>query len=249
MYPFRISYFALLLLLSAPFTSGANAGEEYFLLMYGSQRTSNNPNYSHTFATFVKVIWVGPGPCPPNAAIESHTISWLPENLKVRIGALLPECGHNFDLHTTLAFAYASDTRVSVWGPYPIEPNLYYAALRRKVELEGGAIRYKANDMGYKSDRVSNCIHAVSTIVEGSKLRVASPGWGETASYFVLKEMEPSILAKQPVTWVGSALGLDEYPIIYRDFTNPRSNSVFGPVRRAFGSERDLQATYGPPVR
>lgn len=230
-------------------TGNAKAGEEYFLLMFSSQRIPNDPNYAHTFATFVRTRWQGNGPCPANAAIEAHTISWLPANLKIRVGALQPEPGHNFNLYETLDFAYSCEERVSLWGPYPIENGLYCKALQRKSEIEGGHIRYKANDMGYRSNRVSNCIHAVSTIVEGPKLRVASPGWGESSSYFVLKEMEPWILSKQVVPWIGSALDLDRRPIIYRDFQNPRSNAVFGPVFRVLGSERSIRATYGPPIR
>lgn len=231
---------------------GATAGEAYYTLMFGSQTVPSNPNYSHSWATFVRVCWDGDGPCPLKAEkvkIEAHTISWLPANMKVRVNALFPECGYNFDLPQTLDFANGTCQRVSMWGPYPICPDLFHRAMRRKANLESGSIRYKANDMGYKSDRVTNCIHAVSTIIEGPRLRVASPGWGESASYFILKEMEPEIISKEPETWLGSALGLDQYPIIYRDFTNPRSNAVFGPINRLLGGERNLQATYGPPVR
>lgn len=226
----------------------APGGEAYYLLMFGSQRVPNNPNYSHTFATFAKVSWLAPGPCPRDPLVEAHTISWLPANLKIRVGALLPECGRNFDLYATLDFAHCTGQRVSLWGPYCIQPDLYKRALGRKAELESGRIDYKANDMGYRSDRVCNCIHAISTIAEGPRLRVASPGWGESASYFVLQEFEPWILLNRPTPWVGAALSLDRYPIIYRDWRNPRSNAAFGPVFRLFGNDRDLKATYGPPA-
>ena len=239
------SFIAVLLFLNG--IANVQAGENYYLAMFGSQRVPSNPNYSHSWATFIKVSWDGDGPCPADARLESHTISWLPANMKVRIGALFPEAGHNFDLHTTMDSAYSTCQRVSMWGPYPICEELYCRALNRKAQLESGHIRYKANDAGYSSNRVTNCIHAVSTIVEGPRLRVASPGWGQSASYFVLKEFEPFIISKSPVAWVGSALGLDEYPIIYRDFTNPRSNAIFGPINRLLGGERDLQPTYGPP--
>jgi hypothetical protein len=231
------------------FTPLANGGEDYFLVMFGSQTVPANPDHSHTWATFVRVTWEGNGPCPVDAKLEAHTISWLPATMIVRINAFLPESGHNFNLMETLDFAYGTCQRVSMWGPYRICPQLYERALSRKAELETGRIEYKANDVGYRSERVTNCIHAVSTVVEGPRLRVASPGWGESASYFVLKEMEPSIVSKTPEPWVGTALGLDKHPIIYRDFTNPRSNAVFGPLNRALGGERDLKATYGPPVR
>jgi hypothetical protein len=39
------------------------------------------------------------------------------------------------------------------------------------------------------------------------------------------------------------------YPIIYRDWQSPRRGAFVGPLYRALGKERDLQATYGPPVR
>jgi hypothetical protein len=80
---------------------------------------------------------------------------------------------------------------MSMWGAYRICPELYFRALRRIGELESGTIRYKANDMGYKSDDVTNCIHAVSTIAQGIKLRV---GLGGVASFHVLQELESWIL-------------------------------------------------------
>jgi hypothetical protein len=244
----RVALSAVLVTLAC--TGAARAGEDFYLLMFGSQRVPANPNFSHSFATFVRVVWEGDGPCPQNPTIEANTISWLPTNMKVRVWALHPECGHNFELHETIRWCLCNDMRVSVWGAYRICPELYYRALRRKANLESGQIDYKANDFGYESDDVTNCIHAISTIVEGPRFRIGSPGWGETASYYILKEMEPWVL--QPGCthpWVGSALGLDQYPIIYRDYTAPRSGALRGPIRRLFGGERDLQPTYGPPVR
>src|SRR5438309_1088585 len=67
----------------------ALAQDHYFLLMFASQRTPPNPNHAHTFATFVHVQQNALTPGIP--LIESHTISWLPANLIIRIGALLPE--------------------------------------------------------------------------------------------------------------------------------------------------------------
>ena len=240
---------ASLLVCSLTLAGNARGGEEFYVLMFGSQRIPNNPNYAHTFATFVRVCWDGPGPCPKNAQLESHTISWMPANLQPRVMALLPECGTNLDLQASLDLVYTTQQRLSMWGPYPIEPDLYDRAIRKKADLESGRIRYKANDMGYSSNRVTNCIHAISSIVEGPKLRVATQGWGESAAYFVLVDLRPWILSECPHAWVGSALGLDEYPIIYRDFRNPRSNAVVGPVYRLLGGERDLRPTYGPPMK
>src|SRR6202022_3434320 len=100
--------------------------------------------------------------------------------------------------------------RVSLWGPYQIDRDLFERAVRQIRLLDSGQVLYKANDTGYRVDHVSNCIHAVSSIVEGIRLRVGSPGWGETASYAVLVRFQPWVIDHDRVhPWVGSALGLD----------------------------------------
>jgi hypothetical protein len=226
----------------------AIGGESYFLLMYGAQRKCPTPNYTHTWATFVRATWQGDGPCPVNAVLQETTISWLPVTGKVRDTALCPEAGRNYGLDETIAWCYQNEMRISLWGAYQIQPELHNAAVRQKALLDSGRVRYKAIDTGYSTDKVSNCIHAVSSVVEGSRLRVISPGWGETASFLVLQKLEPMIVEPGVIHgWVSSALGLDQYPIIYRDFTNPRSGAFQGPVNRLFGGENNLKATLGRP--
>ncbi|HZZ79382.1 MAG TPA: hypothetical protein VFE62_12740, partial [Gemmataceae bacterium] len=67
-------------------------------------------------------------------------------------------------------------------------------------------------------------------------------------SYAVLRELTPWIAdPHEPHYHVSRALGLDQYPIIYRDRMSPRSGAIAGPVYRLLGGERNLQATYGPP--
>jgi hypothetical protein len=226
----------------------ARGQEAYFLLMFGSQQTPPDADHSHSFATFVRVCYNGPQPGVP--VIESHTISWLPRNLDIRVLALLPEPGHNFDLHTTLRFVLGDCQRVSLWGPYQIDPELYCRAMRQIRLLESGQVRYKAVDSGYPSDRVSNCIHAIGAVAEGNRVRVLSPGWGETASFSLLERFRPWIVdCSHTHPWVASALGLNCYPIIYRNFEHPRSGYLRGPTSRLFGRERDSTASYGPPPR
>jgi hypothetical protein len=229
--------------------AAARADEAYFLMVFGSQQTPNNPNYAHSWATFVRAA--GEGPCPPAAALEAHTISWLPASLIIRTRALHPECGHNFDLHPTVRYVLHNDERVSMWGPYSIDRELYCRALRQVGLLESGEVRYKAVDAGYPSDRVSNCIHAVSSITEGYRLRVLSPGWGEPASYFITRELEPWIVDcdQHKYKWVSTALGLDCYPIIHRDLENPRSGAIRSAGQRLLHIDNTPPATYGPPPR
>lgn len=226
--------------------SPARAGEAHYLLVFGSQCVPNNPNYAHSFATFVRATWPG-DPCK-DLSLEAHTISWLPVNLAVRTGALCPEPGHNFTLEETLKQVLMDGERVSLWGPYPIQPELYQRALRRIAKLESGEIRYKANDAGYNSARVSNCIHAVTTIFDGPRTRVLSPGWGEVASYAITLRARPWFLEDTHQDWVAVGLGLSAYPIIYRELRPPLSGTYLGAVRRLLGHERDLRPTFGPPA-
>jgi hypothetical protein len=219
--------------LLAVFSANPASAQEYFVLMFGSQRSAVSPNDTHSFATFVKMIRCGPQPSD-GAILEAHTISWLPANLKIRVGALLPEPGHNYDLPATLAFAQSTKQRVSMWGPYPIHPDLFRRALKRKWELESGRIRYKAVDAMYGDDDAVNCIHAIGGMLDLPRLRVASVGFGDSASRYLLKDMEPWIFSKAPVTWISSGMDLDRHPIVYRDFVPPGGK---------------LRTTYGPPVR
>jgi hypothetical protein len=230
-------------------TGTTRAGEDFYLLMFGSQRVPADPQFAHTFATFVRATWEGDCPCPKSPTLESHTISWLPCSGVVRLSALCPETGRNFGWDETIRWCVNNDMRISVWGAYRIDRELYNRAVAQVSLLESGQVRYQALDMGRPTDRVSNCIHAVSSLSQGFRLRVGTPGWGEMASYYVLKELEPWICEPRTTyPWVGSALGLDQYCLIYRDFESPRSGLI-GPVVRLVGGERNLRATMGPPVR
>jgi len=241
-------WFAAVLALSV--TSKATAEEAYYVLMFGQQRTPNQVNYSHTFATFVKASWVGSGTCPTSPVLEVRTISWLPASMRLRTAAWWPECGRDFDLHTTLRWGLGNCMRTSLWGPYRVRPELYYAAVRKAAVLESGQVLYKTNDLGWRSAGVSNCIHAVSSIVDGDGFSVLGPFWGEAASFQVLRRMQPWILCPGVThPWIGSALGLDQYPIIYRDWQDLPSSALTRPLYRLLGGERDLEATHGPPAR
>jgi hypothetical protein len=237
---------SLLALLALLLPGAARAGEAHYLLLFASQRVPNNPNYSHTFATFVRASWPGDGPCPPCPALEGCTISWLPQSLVIRTLALLPECGRNLSLHETLRYVLGSGQRVSLWGPYRIDAELYRRGLRQAALLESGCVLYKANDLGYCSDDVSNCVHAVSSLADGYQLRWWPTGWGEAASYCVLEELAPWVLdCGRVYPWVGCALGLGRYPIIYRGWEPPRGAILGSALGWLLGPEDDWPATWG----
>jgi hypothetical protein len=239
-----------LALLALPLPGAARAGEAHFLLVFAAQRVPNNPNHCHTFATFVRASWPGDGPCPRCPALEARTISWFPRSLVVRSLALRPECGRNLGLHETLRHALGCGQRVSLWGPFLIDAELYRRAVRQAALLESGWVQYKAIDMGYYSDDVSNCVHAVSSLADGYRLRLGIPAWGEAGSYCVLNELEPWLLDRERVyDWVGCALGLGRYPIIYRGWASPRSAALGDALDWLLGAEDGLTATYGPVGR
>jgi hypothetical protein len=215
----------------------ARSEEFYYVAVFGSQEALPNPNYTHSFAAFVKAT--GCGPCPKEFVVEEcFSISWLPRTLKVRTRALCPECGINLPLHAILKHVLDEGQRVSLWGPYRIEPELYYKARAQAEVLESGRVRYKAVDAGYNTDRVSNCIHALTSITDGYRARVLSPGFGDTASWVITQRYGEWIIdSNQTHEWVYAYLGLEQYPIIRRDFTtNPRTGFYWGLLKRGLGT-------------
>jgi hypothetical protein len=225
---------ACLWLAAAP---AARGDDFYYVLVFGSQTPRPCAKYSHTFATFVRAT--GRGPCAEAYALEFFTISWLPETGEIRVAALLAERGRNLDLGETLRWVAGTGQRVSLWGPYQIDRELYDRALAQAGGLESGAVCYKAVDTGYPGDRACNCIHAVGGVAGGPQLLLLSPAFGETASYRVALRFRPWIVDPGcRHDWVASRLGLDAWPLVRRDWEPPRSGPLMTGVRSLFG--RDL---------
>jgi hypothetical protein len=226
----RLVYLSVLLLTLISASQGV-AAERYYVLVFGSQRVPPDSDDSHTFAAFVRLKDTPVGP-----RLECYTISWLPANLVIRTGALLPEPGRNLDLCTTLNYVLARGERVSLWGPYETDRRVFTQALEQIAQLQSGQVQYKAIDSFYPSNRVCNCIHAVSQILDHKRIHIASPGWGETASYYVTLQLLPYISNPgERHVWLTRSLGLDRYPIIYRDLEPPRSGFFWSGLRRAAG--------------
>ena len=102
-------------------TVGETRGEEfYYVMIFGSQSKPKLPQYTHTWATFIRAV--GEGPDANNYALYQHTISWLPQSLDVRTWTFLPEPGVNLDLYQTLDAVYQDREHVTMWGPFQILP-------------------------------------------------------------------------------------------------------------------------------
>ena len=215
----RILTKALIFPLVLAIPARTHGEERYFVIVYGATHQPNAPQFSHTFATFIKAT--GTGNFPAGWSLEPHTISWLPCSLEVRM-AVLPEPGRNFELHETMCWAVASADQVDVWGPYEIQKELYDRALVQNHVLDSGQVKYKALDSGYRSSRVTNCIHAVTTVASGYRVRIVSPAWGQAASYYVaLRLYSWYIDPYRTYPELLSALGLDRYPLRMEDLNAP----------------------------
>ncbi len=139
----------------------ATAGEQCYLLIFGSQSAPKILKYTHTWATAVRVVWDDANPA--RYTIEQHTLSWLPASLNVRVLALRPEKGVNLDLYQTLNFVLSQGEHVKLWGPFVMHPLLYRRALEGVGKLERGAVQYRAIDSS-ADIAVSDCIHAVADL-------------------------------------------------------------------------------------
>lgn len=226
----RFGWAVVLLLVLMP--PPAAAAEAYFLLVFAAEdRATHKTDKAHSFATFVRAV--SAGPTWDGCRIEAFTISWLPETLEVRVRCLRPEPGINLDLHTSLAWAFERGLQVSLWGPYQVERCLYEEAFIRKTELESGRVRYKAIDSIFPAKRVTNCIHAISDLgLHPPRLRLGTPCWGASASYFLVLALQPWIVdGGQTHDWLVERLGLSPLPIERRRLEDGNPNPK--PVMRA----------------
>lgn len=195
--------------------------ERYFLLVFGSQPSPKRARNTHTWATIVKAT---PGKDDPDAFdLTSHTISWLPRTLNVRVLRLRPECGVNLSLVQTINFAHGAGACVALWGPYELDPvvapQIYDKFLRQIARLNSGRVLYKAVDPDHGSGAtyISNCIHAVTDLDgltrRGSYDEIRNHGFA--ASRYIAGVLINSGKVDSSVTheWVAEALGLNKYCI------------------------------------
>jgi hypothetical protein len=112
----------------------APPNERYYLMIFGSQTTPKVPRFVHSWATVVKVT--DQPDCPPT--IEQHTISWMPETLRIKPCRFRVEKGANLDLHFTIEEVLRQKERVSMWGPYEIWHGLYRRFLLQEEFMNSG---------------------------------------------------------------------------------------------------------------
>lgn len=168
---------------STPSLAGAVGPQSHYMVMFGYQGRGsvNLPRNSHTYTMLVRAI----GEDLTTAALETHVISWLPEDGLVGVGQPVKK-GKNYSYDETVAVARRSDFEVRRSYVVRIAPILYRRGLARFDDLVDGAaserIRYKMIDDLSGRQRVldgedgyTNCIHAVSDAsIQGSMLQTGT---------------------------------------------------------------------------
>jgi hypothetical protein len=192
----------------------ARGGERYYSMVFGSQSSPKQLRYTHTWATFIRVV--GEGNDPNGYQVYQHTISWLPASLEIRVWSPVPEKGLNLDLYQTLDAVLRNGEHVTMWGPFEMSLEVYERSLRVKSILDSGAAEYRAISTP-QNLLVSDCIHAVAAVdpVFGRGhyplIRIGKP-----ASRFIARQVMTRSVFDQDRTcasWLIPRLGLDRYPI------------------------------------
>ena len=222
--------------------------DRYFIIPFAYQDRGNHPEYSHSFITVIRVFAENKEPkLTPGLKtriykgwdFEAYNISWLPadfmsnphlcvfEGFGARLFPKMNECpispGHNFSLEETIKLAANDKLAVAMWGPYEIAKPGFDLGVKRKRLLDGGTIKYRADDRLYQKDKIAiSCFHAMASLDEiypkGGFLDTGFQMWGFNGTARVLIEY----------TKKASNKGLLLEPV---DVKNDRYGFVYAPTR------------------
>lgn len=227
---------------------GHNPRDRYFIIPFAYQNSRNQPEFSHSFITVIRVFADNkPAKLTPglptrtykDRGFEAFNISWLPADFltnphlcvfkgaAARISPEANECpavpGHNFSLQETIGLAAKAKVAVAMWGPYEIAKPAFELGVKRKKLLDGGTIKYRADDRGYrKRGEAINCFHAMAGLNElypnGGLFGTGFKMWGFNGTARVLIEYTEKMSNK----------GMLLEPV---DVKNDRYGFVYAPTR------------------
>jgi hypothetical protein len=238
---------------------GVNTQDRYFIVPFAFQKRWNHARFAHSFISVIRVLGDEKQPrLTPglrrgqfkNRDFEAFTISWAPHDFGInpvcvfggfgsRIFPTWNTCpivvGRNFRLDETLKIALNEKGAVGIWGPYEIKKAAFDLGVKRKLLLDGGTIRYKADDRLTRKDLVAiNCFHAMEGLEQafpaGGFLDTGFKMWGINGTARVLIEYTKAVrdrgLILEPVD-----IKKDLYGFVYA----PEKNScgVYNPFRNA----------------
>ncbi|MES2437828.1 MAG: hypothetical protein V4584_02090 [Verrucomicrobiota bacterium] len=201
---------------------GKNTQDRYFIIPFAYQNKGNDPEFSHSFMTVIRVLAENKQPkltaglrkrTFKNVQFQAFNISWLPAdfgtnpNLCVFKGfgaRLVPEwnqCppvqGRSFTLEETIKLGVSVKNAVCMWGPYEINKAGFDLGVKRLRLLEKGDIKYRADDRLTRENRTAiNCFHAMAGLTElfpkGGLFGTGFKMWGINGTARVLIEYNES---------------------------------------------------------
>lgn len=171
---------------------GKNTRDRYFIIPFAYENDGNDPEFSHSFLSVIRVLADDRQPnltaglkkrAHGNRTFEAFTISWLPrdfasnphlcvfEGVGARLDPRLNKCpvsiGRNFNLEETIKLGADVKNAVCMWGPYEITKDAFDLTVKRLRLLQGGTIKYRADDRLLRKDRTAiNCFHAMANVYE-----------------------------------------------------------------------------------
>jgi hypothetical protein len=246
--------------IAARLGEGENKQDRYFIIPFAYQNRTNSPDFSHSFISVIRVLADGKQPSLgpgfrrgrfKNRNFEAFTISWLPHDFDTnphlcvfdgvgsRVDPTKNKCpvsvGRNFRLDQTIKLAVNVKNAVGMWGPYEIKKEAFDLGVKRKRLLDGGTIRYRADDRLYRKDRIAiNCFHAMAGLEElypnGGFLGTGFRMWGINGTARVLIEYTKKVrnrgLLLEPVN-----IKKDLYGFVYAPERN--SHGLYNPFPNA----------------
>ena len=164
-----------------------NTQDRYFIVPFAYQNKGNSPEFSHSFISVIRVLADNKQPRftsgfrrgrYKNRNFEAFTISWLPHDFDTnphlcvfdgigsRVDPKKNKCpisvGRDFKLDETVKLAVNVKNAVGMWGPYEIKKEAFDLGVKRKRLLDGGTIRYRADDRLYRKPLVGSSRSIVS---------------------------------------------------------------------------------------
>src|SRR5262245_55498734 len=203
---------------SARLGDGPNNKDRYFIIPFAYENDGNDPEFSHSFISVIRVFADGRQPQLTrglklrkykNREFEAFTISWLPHDFVTnpdlcvfhgvgsRLFASRNTCpvsiGKNHTLPQTIQLGVNVKNAIGMWGPYEVSKPGFDLGVKRMRLLDGGTIRYRADDRLYRKDRVAiNCFHAMAGLTElypnGGLFGTGFKMWGLNGTRRVLIE-------------------------------------------------------------
>ena len=159
----------------------------------------------------------------------------IPQNNKCPVSP-----GRNFSLEETIKLAVDAKNAVAMWGPYEIKQAAFDLAVKRKRLLDGGTIKYRADDRLYRKGKVAiSCFHAMAGLDElfpnGGLFGTGFMMWGFNGTARVLIEYTEKASNKH-LLLESVDVKKDRYGFVYAPTRN--GDVPYNPVRNASAYQR-----------